>query len=793
MFLHRLFKKGGKSESKAIEASQEPVPETPEEETPLYELYVDSPRVRHINSGTLHVEGWVIFQKKPESEPKLRVVNGNSIHDIPYGKSRPDVADRYPQFAYDGFEKCGFESDISYEDGYFSLQLDIGEGYQEIYALQVSYSPELLVDMMTHPNLAQYSAEHQNIIENKKKLYYEDNYKEQFVLDKNDPKLVAFYLPQFHPIAENDTSWGKGFTEWTNVTQAVPRFVGHYQPILPKNGFYDLRVEQNIKDQIDLAKQHGIYGFCFYYYWFSGKKILDTPLNSLLAHKEWNFNFTICWANENWTKRWDGRDDDVILSQKYDDRDAQLFIEDVANILNDERYITHEGKPVLVVYRASDLKNPKRYADTWRTYFQKMYSKELYIVSCMGFETDDPRQYGFDSGLDFAPQTSFFKGSTFGGGEYPYINQKMKYLDPRFNGAVMKYGEVALNQKMDSYFDFPVIPSIAPSWDNDARRKGTGFVMFGANPDMYGEWLERTIHTTVAPYIFVNAWNEWAEGAILEPTAMYGYAYLNRTTEVIAAHSDIRSNRENFPKYSLSLPRNVMSESAAIIYIDDGVSCQGIPSLISRLKKLKIDIYITATQKVWERLREIDERIGEKVVVVIVPNRGRDAWPFLFVANRLKDEYEYFIKLRLNGSVEDLLPRNLTEKKTLLRYLKRVGGYVIQDDGERESLAVREYEKIISTFTTRSVVGAELTSIQDLMIPGLDSFWTRKDNLNLIFKIGLTIEDFEPEMDQNESELTTHKMKQIMAASTLLSKMNIEDIHNVLHSRRNGVEDKGEQ
>lgn len=366
-----------------------------------------------------------------------------------------------------------------------------------------------------------------------KKLYYEDEIDLNFTLKENDKKLIAFYLPQYHPLDINDRTFGKGFTEWTNVTQGVSRYVGQVQPILPGElGFYDLRIEDNILKQISMAKRHGVYGFCFYYYWFSGEKVMDMPLNTLLKNKDWDFNFSICWVNANWTRRWgDGQANEVIIENKNLKDDPLNFIKDVAHILNDSRYITKEGKPVLSVYSIKNLPDPKKYIQIWRKYFKETFNKDLYIVGTVNSDGSDPREMGFDIGSEFIPMTSMYKGEFF---EKHTAN--LNKLDSEFEGYAIDYEKMVNDESYDDFFKFPTINAISPSWDNEARRRGQAdsFSFANSTPDVYGRWLRRLLKKTSATeFIFVNAWNEWAEGAMMEPTLHYGYAVLNETTRAI--------------------------------------------------------------------------------------------------------------------------------------------------------------------------------------------------------------------------------------------------------------------
>ena len=598
----------------------------------LVDYHIDSPTSKYINTDTIHVEGWIV-PLDSTNNLKIKVSLNDQEWMVGIDKLRPDVAGAFNKTADIPF---GFNIDIPREDGMLRVECASQKGVScELYNSEVVFSPEDLVDMIKNTNLAEYNAEQEIFLSNLKTYHYEDNSNKHYLRHKDDPRIISFYLPQFHPFEENDKAWGKGFTEWTNVTSAKPRFVGHVQPLLPDGlGFYDLRVPETIKDQFDLAKQHGVYGFCFYYYWFSGKKVMDKPLNTVLEHKEWDFNFSICWANENWTKRWDGRDDDVILAQKYRQDDPLRFIEDVAPILNDPRYINEEGKPVLLVYRASELKNPEYYAEVWRSYFKEHYGKDLYLVASMGFEAVDPKSFGFDIGLDFAPQTTFFKGSCFNGGSFPYVKEGIKVIDNRFSGSIASYREVALNKTIHRFFDFPTIPSVAPSWDNDARRKGKGFVMNGANPDLFGKWLENVLlskKSVTSPLVFINAWNEWAEGAILEPSDRFGYANLNRLTQILSRFGVNEINRRNFPVYGIAVGK--AHKKALFLHISPQDDTSEFINILDSSKNY--DIYLTATMKHQSLLNELGDGLMKKIKAIdIVPNRGGDILPFSITTRR---------------------------------------------------------------------------------------------------------------------------------------------------------------
>lgn len=357
-------------------------------------------------------------------------------------------------------------------------------------------------------------------------------------LQEGDVKLIAFYLPQFHPFPENDKWWGKGFTEWDNVTKAVPMFLGHYQPHLPVDlGFYDLRLIETQKRQIELAKQYGVFGFCYYYYWFNGKKLMETPLDNFINNpEELDIPFCLCWANENWTRRWDGNDDDILISQDYSSKEDLEFIKDLKKYINDSRYIKVDNKPLILVYKPQLLPNPKNTFAIWREYCKKEGIGELYILGAKRHDFDlEAEDYGLDGAYEFPPN-------------YPHPNQvkeNVKFLNPDYEPTVYDLEKFVEDKdyvtKEENYEKFK---TVIPYWDNTPRRLKDGQVYIG-NPNVYKKWLKEAMNYTKSnlannkQFVFINAWNEWAEGAHLEPDRKYGYAYLKATAESIV---EIRNN-----------------------------------------------------------------------------------------------------------------------------------------------------------------------------------------------------------------------------------------------------------
>ncbi len=344
-------------------------------------------------------------------------------------------------------------------------------------------------------------------------------------------KLIAFYLPQFHPIPENDLWWGEGFTEWTNVKKAKPNFKGHYQPRKPGElGYYDLRDIEIQKRQIGLAQQFGIYGFCFYYYWFSGKRLLERPLNQFLENQDLDFPFCICWANENWTRRWDGLENEILIAQKHASDDHQKFIRDIAPILKDKRYIRINGKPLLLVYRLSLLKNPFEVAKIWRQECINLGIGEIYLAAVQSFDIRDPRPYNFDAAIEFPPFS------------IPPIyvdHSSLKINNPKFTGTIQDYRLTAALKMLEAPSDYVRFRTVMPSWDNTARRQNNSLAFINSTPAVYKKWLQAAIQYTKthlpadSQYVFINAWNEWGEGAYLEPDERYGLDYLQATQEAL--------------------------------------------------------------------------------------------------------------------------------------------------------------------------------------------------------------------------------------------------------------------
>ncbi|MEP9368513.1 glycoside hydrolase family 99-like domain-containing protein [Xanthobacter sp. VNH20] len=349
-------------------------------------------------------------------------------------------------------------------------------------------------------------------------------------------RVLAFYLPQFHAIRENDEWWGAGFTEWTNIPRGVPRFAGHYQPRVPRDlGFYELGGREIMQRQVELARGAGLSGFCFYYYNFNGHRLLEKPLDTLLNDRSIAFPFCIMWANENWTRRWDGMEADVLMAQNYALEGESAIVADMARYMKDDRYVRINGRPFLGIYRADVIPECKAAIERWRKIFREEQGLDPYIVMSQTFGNVDPRAFGFDAAMEFPPHKF--------GSLVPRINHQIDILDDDFSGDVRSYDDFVRLSLEDFPKDYKLFKTIFPIWDNDARKQGSGMVVHGSTPPKFQNWASAIIDQLVISepqderIMFVNAWNEWCEGTYLEPDIHYGYAFINALSHSISGKS----------------------------------------------------------------------------------------------------------------------------------------------------------------------------------------------------------------------------------------------------------------
>lgn len=360
-------------------------------------------------------------------------------------------------------------------------------------------------------------------------------------MENNKKRVIAIYLPQFHPFKENDEWWGKGFTEWRNVAKAKPRFKGHYQPHIPADlGFYDLRVPEVREEQAKLAQEHGIYGFCYYHYWFNGHQLMERPLKEVLKSGKPDFPFMICWANENWTRAWDGSTKKVLIEQRYSEEDDREHINYlIKNYFSDPRYIRVNGKPVFCIYRSTIIPKIENSIKIWREEAAK-HNMELYICRMESFgQCGKEFLSNFDAAIEFQPHQSqkapihhrFLRRA---------INKIAKnLLGQDLLSTVIDYNNYVKRVCKRERPNYKQYPCVTPMWDNSPRRVNGAFFAFkNSNPSTYKKWLLHTLnnfkkYSEEENFVFINAWNEWAEGNHLEPDLKWGTQYLNATLEAI--------------------------------------------------------------------------------------------------------------------------------------------------------------------------------------------------------------------------------------------------------------------
>lgn len=356
---------------------------------------------------------------------------------------------------------------------------------------------------------------------------------DDYEMKADDVKFIAFYLPQFYLFKENDEWHGKGFTEWTNVTKAIPQFVGHYQPHLPIDmGFYSLGDVNTMRRQVELARKYGVSGFCFHYYWFSGRRLMEKPIFNWLENKDIKFPFCLCWANENWSKLWDGNNREVLVEQRLDEGDDERFFDDIVQFFKDERYIKIDGKPLLIIYRPQLFSQERfvQFTKVMRSKAKVAGFPDLFML-CSNVRSfqENPAEWGLDAQVEFPPSLM--------------TDINIQKCDARVNLNFSGWiHDVAKWVKEKKYFydvDYKLFKTVFPNWDNTARKAYSEAHIFQLKPEEYKQWLgdvadwTKKNHSAEEQYVFINAWNEWAEGAHLEPDSKYGYAYLQATREVL--------------------------------------------------------------------------------------------------------------------------------------------------------------------------------------------------------------------------------------------------------------------
>jgi lipopolysaccharide biosynthesis protein/ubiquinone/menaquinone biosynthesis C-methylase UbiE/outer membrane murein-binding lipoprotein Lpp len=453
------------------------------------------------------------------------------------------------------------------------------------------------------------------------------------------PRAIAFYLPQFHPFPENDAWWGKGFTEWTNVGKARPMFQGHHQPHCPIHlGYYDLRVPEVMEEQAKLAKEYGISGFAYYFYWFAGKVLMDLPLKQMLGNPKVDIPFCMIWANENWSRRWDGMDHDILIAQKHSIEDSRALLAYLRPFMEDPRYIKVDGKPLFIIYRADIIPDMKETILSWRSQAVEFGFPGLHVVCAQTFGQRDPHKYGFDAAMEFPPHTV----------NSEEVSDRIDFVDPAFRGSVFSYDQVVTNAVTRHGDAFKVFPTAMLSWDNTARKKRDSHIFVDFSIVRYAQWLSSNAERVTKDsrlssdekLIFINAWNEWAEGTHLEPDQKHGYGYLEATRSVMKNY-EIEGTAFLQPK----LPESAGSEIALIVHLHYEDTWPDLRDAMKRIQGRKPDIFATVTSLRLARLIEAD---FPEAVIELVDNRGRDIRPFLLMLEQTR-RFGYKAVAKIHG------------------------------------------------------------------------------------------------------------------------------------------------
>jgi lipopolysaccharide biosynthesis protein len=576
--------------------------------------------------------------------------------------------------------------------------------------------------------------------------------------------VVAFYLPQFHPIPENDAWWGSGFTEWHNVTRALPQFEGHAQPRLPGElGFYDLRLPDAMRRQMQLAREYGIGAFCSYFYWFAGKTLLEQPLRQWLADPSLDLPLCLCWANENWSRRWDGRADDILIGQQHSAHDDLAFIEYIAPYLADPRYLRVDGQPLLLIYRPGLLPEPRKTAERWREWCRSHGIGEIRLAYVQSFDRVDPRDIGFDAAIEFPPNNITLSP----------ITARQHLLNPAYSGDVHDWRELVRQSVEQADPAYPRYPGVNPGWDNEPRRSGRGRVFAHASPRGYRDWLRHAVGTAqrrfpTQPLVFVNAWNEWAEGAVLEPDSRLGHAWLDATRTALR------------PVPAMD-PR-----PCAVLHI---WYPDLLDELTAALRASHVDwrIVITTAHEREQQVRERAMQLGLNAEIEVFENRGRDILPFLHVANRLLDEgVDVVLKLhskrsthRQDGEVwrHELLEKLLAPNRAgeiLQAFCADAALGLVGAEGHLQPLGYywgANRDNVAYLCTRLGIARADVE--QDRFIAG-SMFWVRLEALRPLLDAHLDEAEFEAEAGQVDGTFA-HAIERILTLAASAAGFKIAD------------------
>jgi len=352
-------------------------------------------------------------------------------------------------------------------------------------------------------------------------------------------RVIAFYLPQYHPIPENDEWWGTGFTEWTNTAKAKPLFHGHYQPHVPADlGFYDLRVPETRTAQAEMAREYGIEAFCYYHYWFAGERLLDQPFNEVRDSGEPDFPFCLCWANATWTGIWHGNPGKTLIEQKYPGTDDyEAHFQELLKAFTDKRYLTVDSKPLFIIFKPNDIPGVQSMTDFFRKRAEDAGLPGLYLVGVSHLDNWNPEENGFDAAI-----VQNIPG-LIGKVPWRYPLLKLKSWLNKGRLTIYQYKDLLKSFVPEKTKKLEYLPCVIPNWDNSPRSGMNGLIMQGSSPELFRQSLRQALNnvsTKPAEHqlVFLKSWNEWAEGNHMEPDLRFGHHYLQALQAELTQHEE---------------------------------------------------------------------------------------------------------------------------------------------------------------------------------------------------------------------------------------------------------------
>jgi lipopolysaccharide biosynthesis protein len=570
-------------------------------------------------------------------------------------------------------------------------------------------------------------------------------------------KLIAFYHPLYHPTPETDKWWGKGFSDWIPVVKSAPQYIGQYQPRLPGElGFYDLRIPEMQRRQVELARQYGIHGFCFFYYFFNGQRLFHRPIEQFTSDPQIDFPFCLCWANESWIRRRGDRENDILIDQQYSHESDHRFIRDIIPLLRHKNYIRVDGRPLLAVSRPDLLPDPTGTARLWKEDCREAGLEMPYLVASQTSGFIDPSTFGFDAAVEFPPSKADLQN----------IHYTVQPINPDFHGSVFRYTDFLDDMNVQHPPLYRRFKTVLPGWDNTPRQSDHAYSFAFSSPNNYQQWLIRAGQSAMREQdpdmrlVFLNAWNAWADGAYLEPDQRFGYAFLQAGADSLKALAT-GIDRDHAPLNRMVHfePSVRHSDTAVILHLFYPEMWEEILTFLENLNN-DFDLFISVPRSVKINPDIILRRYPE-AHIYRGENRGRDIAPFLILLGAIYPlRYKYICKIhtkhsphRADGDAwrKDLFAK-LLGSPSGVQSLKRV-----LDDNADVGLIIPQAhvlssKKYMGKSTPQIRRLARLAGIenadQEFKFGAGSMFWFRPEIFFPLVLLPLGLEDFEIEQGQ---------------------------------------------